>query len=295
MTGLSFPADCTVYVVKISYTKSLSREKTMSFHENIARQASEVLSQSADHAVDLNNTMRLLAKWRSILIANTLIKAEGICVQQGPLSGMEFLSQSAEGCHVAKLLGCYEQPLQPFIEEAIAKNYDVVLNIGCAEGYYAVGMARRMPQTKFIAYDTDTSAQKACSDLARKNGVESQIEVNGTFNPAVLEQFKGQTVLVFCDVEGAELELLCPDTTPALRDFDLIVESHECLISGVTEKLTARFWESHEVILVPDHGSRNLDHPPDWFQELAHLDQLLAVWEWRSGPTPWLVMNANKR
>ena len=266
----------------------------MSFHENIARQACEVLSQSSDHAVDLNNTMRLLAKWRSILIANTLIKAEGICVQQGPLSGMEFLSQSAEGCHVAKLLGCYEQPLQPFIEKAIVKNYDVVLNIGCAEGYYAVGMARRMPQTKFVAYDSDINAQKACIDLARKNGVESRIEVNGTFDPAVLEQFKGQTVLVFCDVEGAELELLCPGSTPILCDFDLIVESHECLISGVTEKLTARFSESHEVILVPDHGARNLHHPPDWFEELAHLDQLLAVWEWRSGPTPWLVMNANK-
>jgi len=27
---------------------------------------------------------------------------------------------------------------------------------------------------------------------------------------------------------------------------------------------------------------------------LAHLDQLLAVWEWRSGPTPWLVMKAHK-
>ena len=25
---------------------------------------------------------------------------------------------------------------------------------------------------------------------------------------------------------------------------------------------------------------------------LAHLDQLLAVWEWRSGATPWLVMRA---
>lgn len=34
------------------------------------------------------------------------------------------------------------------------------------------------------------------------------------------------------------------------------------------------------------------DHPETtaWFNNLAHLDQLLATWEWRSGPTPWLVM-----
>ena len=29
---------------------------------------------------------------------------------------------------------------------------------------------------------------------------------------------------------------------------------------------------------------------PDWLMASNHLDQLLAVWEWRLGPTPWLVM-----
>jgi hypothetical protein len=27
-------------------------------------------------------------------------------------------------------------------------------------------------------------------------------------------------------------------------------------------------------------------------QELSDLDRLLALWEWRSGPTPWLWMEA---
>jgi len=31
---------------------------------------------------------------------------------------------------------------------------------------------------------------------------------------------------------------------------------------------------------------------PQWFNNLTHLDQLLATWEWRSGATPWLVMKA---
>jgi hypothetical protein len=29
---------------------------------------------------------------------------------------------------------------------------------------------------------------------------------------------------------------------------------------------------------------------PSWLENLGHLDQLLAVWEWRAIPTPWLVM-----
>jgi hypothetical protein len=25
-------------------------------------------------------------------------------------------------------------------------------------------------------------------------------------------------------------------------------------------------------------------------RDLGHLDQLLAIWEWRMAPTPWLVL-----
>ena len=34
--------------------------------------------------------------------------------------GYEILEQSAEGRHIAKILGCYEQPFQPYIEKAEA-------------------------------------------------------------------------------------------------------------------------------------------------------------------------------
>ena len=29
---------------------------------------------------------------------------------------------------------------------------------------------------------------------------------------------------------------------------------------------------------------------PDWMAEMSDLDRLLALWEWRTGPTPWLWM-----
>jgi len=37
-----------------------------------------------------------------------------------------------------------------------------------------------------------------------------------------------------------------------------------------------------------------LEATPSWFNNLSHLDQLLATWEWRAGPTPWLVMKAKE-
>ena len=117
----------------------------MSFHQNICSQAVEVLSNSSRVDIRLNHTLRLLSKWRSVLVANTLLHHEASRVLNGPFQGMNFHSAASEGCLVPKLLGCYEQPLHPFLEAAFARDYDVVLNIGSAEGYYAVGLALRMP------------------------------------------------------------------------------------------------------------------------------------------------------
>ena len=258
----------------------------------VKAQLNAVLAQSQDESAQLNNALRLLSKWRSVLIQNTLLKHQGTVVMQGPLAGMDFLTQSAEGCHIAKLLGCYEQPLQPFIENAITSAYPIILNIGCAEGYYAVGMARRMPNTQVLAFDLNHTAQEVCAILAKKNSVSDRVKVGALFKPEDFEAYRNQKVLVLCDIEGAEKDLLIPDNAPALKGMDIIVESHECLLPGITQTLIGRFKSTHQITLVQDNGQRQLKELPNWFNNLAHLDQLLATWEWRSGATPWLVMMA---
>jgi hypothetical protein len=264
----------------------------VSLNNRVKAKVTEALSQEAGDTYQLNNSLRLLSKWRSVLIQNTFLKHHGTTVLQGPLAGLDFIFESSEGCHVAKLLGCYEQPLQPFIEEAIAENYEVILNIGCAEGYYAVGMARRMKNTKVWAFDTSPKAQAICTSLALKGGLQNRVVVGGQFCSEDFPRFSNQKALVLCDIEGSELTLLDPDVSPLLKHMDIIVESHECLVPGITNKLVSRFKASHDIKLIKDDGQRRLKEMPEWFLNLSHLDQLLAVWEWRSGPTPWLVMKA---
>jgi SAM-dependent methyltransferase len=271
----------------------------MSLHAQVRAQLQEQLKLPAAagpaEMAQLNNALRLLAKWRSVLIQNTLLQQHGTRVLQGPLAGLDFLAQSAEGCHIAKLLGCYEQPLQPHIEHAIRQDYPLVLNIGCAEGYYAVGLARRMAATRVLAFDVDPRAQDTCRALAQKNGVAERVQVRALFGTQDFDGYRDQRVLVLCDIEGAESALLDPLAAPALQGMDIIVESHECLVPGVTALLVDRFSATHQITRVTDDGQRQLAQAPDWFTSLAHLDQLLATWEWRSGPTPWLVMQAHRR
>jgi hypothetical protein len=249
--------------------------------------------QNQDNVADqgqLNGALRLLGKWRCVLIQNTLLQQQASFVMQGPFAGMDFLRESAEGCHIAKLLGSYEQPLHPYIAQAIAAAYPTILNIGCAEGYYAVGMARSMPNTQVLAFDVNPKAQEVCTALAQKNGVADRVKVGALFKPEDFAMYDNQKILVVCDIEGAEKDLLNPEVSPALKGMDLIVESHECLESGITKILFDRFKDTHDITIIYDNGQRNLNDTPPWFSSMAHLDQLLAVWEWRSGPTPWLFM-----
>jgi len=151
-----------------------------------------------------------------------------------------------------------------------------------------------MPRTRVLAFDLNPKAQQVCAELAGKNGVADRVTVGPLFKPEDFATYAGERVLVLCDIEGAERDLLDPERAPALAGMDLIVESHECLIPGITKLLIDRFAPTHDITVVEDNGQRQLPNPPAWFSNSAHLDQLLAVWEWRSGPTPWLVMKTKQ-
>jgi hypothetical protein len=269
--------------------------RAMTLHTNVRNQLLTNLQNTPNNEIaQLNDALRLLSKWRSVLIQNTLLQQQGTVVMQGPLAGLDFIEQSAEGCHIAKLLGCYEQPLLPYIQQAIDTGYHTILNIGCAEGYYAVGMARYMTNTKVMAYDLNPNAQTTCQALADKNKVSDRITIGALFSTDDFAQYANTDTLVLCDIEGAEKDLLDPNKAPALKGMDIIVESHEAMYPGLTQELINRFQETHDIMYIQDNGQRQLANMPSWFNNLAHLDQLLAVWEWRSGATPWLVMKVKR-
>ena len=263
----------------------------MSLHDEIRNAILTGLEiKGNNEIVQLNNALRLLAKHRCVLIQNTFIKNNGLCVLQGPLSGIKFIEKSAEGCHIPKLLGCYEQPLLPYIKKAIGAEYESIVNIGSAEGYYAVGMALRLPNTVVHAYDLSMTAQSSCRNLAELNGISERVTIGSLFKTDHFSQFRDMKTLIICDIEGGEVDLLDPYDAPALRHLDIIVEAHEGEHPGTIETLMDRFNTTHSIEVVYDNGQRILDSMPPWFMQLSHLDQLLATWEWRSAATPWLVM-----
>lgn len=236
----------------------------------------------------LNSALRHLAKWRSELVANTVLARDGAVVQSGPFRGMAYPVRASEGSRVARVLGAYESSLHPVIEAIIARAPDLVIDIGSAEGYYAVGLARRLGAARILARDADVQAQALCRTLAAANGLADRVAVGGLFGHRDFDICAAGRSVVICDIEGGEDALLDPLAAPGLLQADVLVECHPGLAPGVTERLIARFAPTHRITRI----DRKLDDAalPGWMEELSDLDRLLALWEWRSGPTPWLWM-----
>ncbi|MDZ4375520.1 MAG: hypothetical protein U1C74_29425 [Phenylobacterium sp.] len=236
----------------------------------------------------LNEHLRALSIWRSRMLANTYLQLEGTKIWGGPFAGMDYVRTATEGALIPRLLGTYESELHPHLAAFAREGMDHVIDVGCAEGYYAVGLARMMPQTQIHAFDIDPKARAACAELAARNGVADRVVIGGEFRPDGFEAFAGQRVLVLVDAEGAEVDILRPDLSPALAGMNLIVETHNVYRLNALETMVERFSPTHEITRV-DVQAKPMTGPP-WLRAMPHLDQLLAVWEWRVRQTPWLVI-----
>ncbi len=234
----------------------------------------------------LNSALRHLAKWRAQMLENTLVQRSGDVVLSGPFKGMRYPVRASEGSRNARLVGCYEASLHPLIEKIIANGYKLVVDVGCAEGYYANGFALRMPKARILARDLDPQARLSCAAMATANGLEGRIEIGGLFAHADFAVCSGQKSLVLCDIEGAEGELLDPVAAPGLLRADILVEVHEGMRPGLVQLLAERFAPTHTITR---YERRLVDTGlPDWTDTLGDLDRLLLLWEWRATPTPWL-------
>lgn len=236
----------------------------------------------------LEMALRTLAKWRSTLMVNTLVARSGNTVLNGPFAGMDYSVPASEGAKAARLIGCYEASLTPVFEQVIARRYRQIIDIGCAEGYYAVGLAQRLPKARILARDSNPAAQALCRDHALRNGVDGRVDVGGMISADDFNWCLRKRTFVLCDIEGAEEELLDPQTTPGLAVADILVECHDVLRPGLADRIAARFQATHTITRI----DRTLSPQflPDWMNDLSDLDRLIALWEWRSGPTPWLWM-----
>lgn len=213
-------------------------------------------------------------------------------VLNGPFKGMNYPVFEAVGSsYHPKILGSYEAELWGIMEYLKTGSFDAIYDIGCAEGYYANGLARNFPHTPVHAYDIDSKAQELCLEIASANNLQN-VHVSGEAQPELLAgNVTGKKALVISDCEGFEKELFPKAFAPAYSNTYLVIEMHDFMDLAISDELKSSFSGSHHLISI--FSVDDLDKLKRYrFSELNPFDKTQRyqlIREGRPGKMEWLI------
>lgn len=208
----------------------------------------------------------------------------------GPFAGMRYLPTGAGSAIVPKWIGTYEMELRGVLDRWGEVGFSRLIDVGSADGYYAVGLAIRY-DVPAIGFDTSEYARSVMRKIVEINGRLDSIEICGACAPADLEACLQplNRPLVLVDCEGFEEVLLDPEKAPSLAKSWILVESHDIFRPGMADLLRRRFSASHhvETISVEDRDCAEIART--W--NLSQDDAVFAVEEGRPKDMVWLAMD----
>ena len=241
--------------------------------------------------------------WKCSLDQKVINKLCGnnIVVVDGVFSGLVYPSQEATGSALGlKIAGVYEEELSSVIEEIIQRKYDEVWDVGAAEGYYAIGLAKKCPALKVVAYDINPYARKLLEKMAVANNVKDRVRIESWCTPETVLNYKfnGKT-LIICDCEGYEKELLSESTVGALADTDILVEVHDNLDKrdeNIGNQIRTCFNKTHNITEIESLALYEKAYKHSDEERFSFLSdkELLRFMEERERKMKWFFMKANR-
>lgn len=215
-------------------------------------------------------------------------------VSAGPFSGMLYpCAQSFGSALLPKLLGSYESELHPFIEEMLGNEYTSIVDVGCAEGYYAVGFGLRLATGDIYAFDVDSRARCLCAQLAKVNEMSERVHIGGLCDAATLKELRlGRRALIISDCEGYEATLFTPEMAALLCNHDFIIETHDFIDLNISLKLREAFQRTHQIrsIKSTDDIEKAHTYRCERLRKYDLQTRRLALGERRPAIMEWLVM-----
>jgi len=213
-------------------------------------------------------------------------------VLSGPFKGLVYPTRTSAGSAlVPKLLGTYESELHAAIADMAGVDFSAIVDIGCAEGYYAVGLARLWPRARVLAYDVSERARRLCTEMARANHIP-RVEIRGLCDRGQLLQLaRGRANLILSDCEGYERELFNLEVVQQLRSSYFIVELHDHIDPLISRTLRALFQPTHSVTLVGTVDERTKADQYDFplLRGYDRFEREVAFAENRGTAMQWLI------
>ena len=218
-----------------------------------------------------------------------------LTVRTGFMKGLKYPGFSSFGSSIfPKLSGTYESELTDAFLKFERNNYSCIIDVGCAEGFYAVGLAQRFKEAKLYAFDISETAQQLCKEMAVLNNVSDRVEVRQECTAENLSTLvKAQRSLIICDCEGYERHLFTKEMIASLQNSDLIIELHPMHEKDVKEYLHQLFTDTHTIDYVSSYDdNRKIFELPDVYSSLSKIDKIKIVQEGRAFSMDWMIAKA---
>jgi hypothetical protein len=234
-----------------------------------------------------------VSRWISRRLENRIIS--------GPFKGVQMLEQSSwdPGARASMLLGLYEREVLEAIAARAAPRR-LMIDIGAADGYYAVGVLAAKLFEHVVCYESSEQGRHLIETFARANQVFNRISIHGeatlSFANEVFEKAAalemGLTALVLMDIEGGEFDLLSEENLNRFARSSLIIELHPFAVEDGQAKLVsliATAKNTHHMNLITT-GARDLS-AFTVLTELSDVDRWLITAEGRPCQMQWLVLD----
>jgi hypothetical protein len=172
-------------------------------------------------------------------------------VLHGPFKGMKYIKTSVGSTLLPKLVGSYENELNHVIESYKMHQFNNIIDIGSAEGYYAVGFALNFKFKKIYTFDISIKARKLLKKMSDINEVFDKISVNSICTPEILLKIDLNNSLILSDCEGYEKDLfLNLEVFKKLNNTFLIIESHDFIDQNISINIISLYSKTHNIRII---------------------------------------------
>lgn len=236
-----------------------------------------------------NSVLNSVALERKSFLCKMIAGKIGYTVQRGPFEGLILPDSGTWSDYdtVAKLIGSYENELFPALEDIVRLQPDFIINVGASEGYYAVGLKRRLPDCSVHTFDIDLNAIPALNKCIESNKVEINVSKHFNFESQKsdidLRKFKKPAFIVDCEGCEARIESMTPDE---MAKSLFLVECHDMNVAGVTEMLTSLMASTHNVEIINQTSRDHRAYPELDFPN--ELDRFVILSEFRGQDMHWI-------
>lgn len=218
-----------------------------------------------------------------------------LSVKNGPFKGMLYPEVRSIGSALApKIIGSYERELHEIVEIICKSGYTEIVDVGCAEGYYAIGLTIRIDKANSFAYDTNEQAIYLCREMAKLNNVSDRLITGNYCDANTLRSIPiREKAIIISDCEAYEKDLFTDEIVTCLAHHDFLIESHDFIDIEISAIIRQRFQRTHRINTIQSVDDAVKPHLYDYEElrpySLAARKLLLSE---RSQNVQWFYMTS---